>query len=376
MLEKNVLKVETPGDGCYPIHIESGSLDTVAVFCSRHAPAHRYCVIADSQVAQLYGERVLEAFRREDINVEIISFPAGEWNKSCEAWSSLSNKLISAGFGRDSAIVALGGGVTGDLAGFVAATYMRGVPVVQVPTSLLAMLDSSVGGKTGIDTDAGKNLIGAFHHPAGVLVDPVVLKTLPRDQRCAGLAEAIKTAAILDEDLWDWMGVHAHELVKGGTDASAQLVARVVSHKAHIVAEDPAEQNLRSILNFGHTVGHALEALEGYKLLHGEAVAAGMRIEACMGESLGITKLGTTKQIEALLEQCLLGGLWEVDRRSAEVREAMLLDKKSLKNRVRCVFLSQIGTVATDTEGHYTFPLDREELDDLLSTALTANPKD
>ena len=133
-------------------------------------------------------------------------------------------------------------------------------------------------------------------------------------------------------------------------------MARVVSHKARIVTEDPAEQNLRAILNFGHTVGHALEALEGYKLLHGEAVAAGMRIEARMGESLGITELGTTKQIEVLLEQCMLVGSWEVERRPAEIREAMLLDKKSLQDHVRCVFLSQIGTVATDTEGSLHVP--------------------
>ena len=370
MTEANVLEVETPRGGCYPLHIEPGSLDTVAVFCARHAPAHRYCVIADSEVARIYGERVLEAFRTRDTNAELISFPAGEWNKSREQWALLCDKLVAAGFGRDSAIVALGGGVTGDLAGFVAATYMRGIPVVQVPTTLLAMLDSSVGGKTGVNTDVGKNLIGVFHHPAGVLVDPVVLETLPRYQRCAGLAEAVKTAAILDTELCEWMEAQTPALVDGEAYPSAQLVARVVSHKVRIVTKDPAEHGFRAILNFGHTVGHALEVLEGYKLLHGEAIAAGMRVEARLGESLGITEVGTAKRIEGLLEKCMLIGSWETDRRPTEIREAMLLDKKALQDSVRCVFLSRIGTVATDAEGRYTFPLAGDELDDLLATAI------
>ena len=266
--------------------------------------------------------------------------------------------------------MALGGGVAGDLAGFVAATYMRGLPVVQLPTTVLAMLDSSVGGKTGVDTEAGKNLIGAFHHPSAVLIDPAVLETLPRHQRCAGLAEAVKTAAILDVELWEWMASHASELVAGEPSASTELIARVVRHKATVVEDDPLERGVREILNFGHTVGHALEALEGFKLLHGEAVAAGMRVEARLGERLGITRPGTARRVAAALAACGLDGDWEEERRATEIREAMSRDKKARRARVRCVFLKQVGEVATDPEGRYGFTLDEAALGEPLAAAL------
>ena len=370
MTEAKVLEVEIPGGGSYPLHIEAGALDDMASFCTRHAPAHRYAVIADSHVGRLYGDPVVGRLRDSGLDAELVSFPAGEWNKTREQWAGLGDRLLHAGFGRDSAFIALGGGVTGDLAGFVAATYMRGVPIIQAPTSLLAMLDSSVGGKTGVDTEAGKNLIGAFHHPAGVLIDPAVLETLPRHQRSAGLAEAVKTAAILDEDLWNWIGLRAAELVEGELEPSAELVERVVRHKAGVVSEDPSERDRREILNFGHTVGHALEALEGYKLLHGEAVAAGMRVEARWGESLGITQVGSAERMAAALEACELDGSWETDRRPSEIRDAMSWDKKTRRARVRCVFLARIGQVATDPEGRHAFELTDGDLGDPLSAAL------
>ncbi len=370
MTEAKVLEIEVPGGGSYPLHIGPGVLDDVAPFCARHAPAHRYAIITDSQVGRLYGGRVLERLGDHGLDAELVTFPAGEWNKTRKQWTELSDRLLDSGFGRDSAVIALGGGVTGDLAGFVAATYMRGVPIIQAPTSLLAMLDSSVGGKTGVDTHAGKNLVGAFHHPAAVLVDPVVLETLPRHQRSAGLAEAVKTAAILDEDLWDWIESRGPELVEGEFDPSAQLVERVVRHKARIVSEDPSERGRREILNFGHTVGHALEALEGYKLFHGEAVAAGMRVETRWGESLGITEAGTAERMAALLKVCELDGSWESDRKPSEIRDAMSKDKKARRARVRCVFLAGIGQVASDPEGRHTFELTDRELGDPLVAAL------
>ena len=369
-MSRRTLEVRTPAGGRYPIHIEPGLLGDVAAVCRRHAPAHRYAVITDSQVARLYGSTVVASFAGAGLGAELVPFPAGERNKSREQWAALSDRMVRAGFGRDSAVVALGGGVAGDLAGFVAATYMRGLPVVQVPTTLLAMLDSSVGGKTGVDTEAGKNLIGAFHHPSAVLIDPAVLRTLPRHQRCAGLAEAVKTAAILDLELWRWIESRAAHLVGGEPAASAELIERVVRHKAAVVADDPLERGVREILNFGHTVGHALEALEGYKLLHGEAVAAGMRVEARLGESLGITERGTARRVTAALEACGLDGDWETERRPTEIREAMSRDKKARQARVRCVFLARVGEVATDPDGRHSFTLDDEALGEPLAAAL------
>ena len=369
-MTRRTLNVRTPAGGSYPIHIEAGLIEGAAAICRRYAPAHRYAVIADSQVARLYGDRVVSRLGEAGLAADLIAFPAGEWNKNREQWAALSDRLVRAGFGRDAAVLALGGGVAGDLAGFVAATYMRGVPVVQLPTTLLAMLDSSVGGKTGVDTEVGKNLIGAFHHPAAVLIDPAVLGTLPRHQRCAGLAEAVKTAAILDVELWDWIAAHAPGLVDGEPSASAELVARVVRHKAEVVADDPLERGVREILNFGHTVGHALEALEGYKLLHGEAVAAGMRAEARLGESLGITEPGTARRVAEVLAACGLDGDWETERRATEVREAMSRDKKARRARVRCVFLKRVGEVATDRDGRYGFALDDKTLGEPLAAAL------
>lgn len=371
-----VLHVPVPGGPGYDVRIERGALDEVGRHARDAAPAHRYAVIADSQVMRHCGARLLKGLEGAGLRVDALEFPAGEWNKSREEWARLSDRLLAAGVGRDSAIVALGGGVTGDLAGFVAATYMRGIPVVQVPTTLLAMLDSSVGGKTGVDTDAGKNLIGAFHHPSLVVIDPEVLATLPRPQRLAGLAEGIKTAAILDLELWEWIEERAQVLVDGEIDALAELVRRVVTHKIDVVAGDPAEAGRRAILNFGHTVGHAIEALEGYTVLHGEAVAAGMRVEARLGEALGITRAGTADRIAALLEACGLDREWESERRQDEIVEAMSLDKKARAARPRCVFLRTIGEVARGPAGEHTTELDDEALGAPLAAALRSGSED
>lgn len=373
-MSRRTLEVGHAEGATYPVHIETGLLGHAAWVCRTYAPAHRYAVIADSQVARLYGGSVVSGLEGAGFAADLFPFPAGEWNKNREQWAALSDRMLHARFGRDSAVVALGGGVAGDLAGFVAATYMRGVPVVQIPTTLLAMLDSSVGGKTGVDTEAGKNLIGAFHHPSAVLIDPAVLETLPRHQRCAGLAEAVKTAAILDAELWDWMARASATLPDGDPDACAELIERVVGHKAAVVGDDPLERGRREILNFGHTVGHALEALEGYKLLHGEAVAAGMRVESRLGELLGITERGTSDRIAALLEACGLDGDWESDREAAEIRDAMSQDKKARLDRIRCVFLARIGEVATGAEGRYSVGLDEKHLDQPLATALRPAP--
>ncbi|MFQ5889994.1 MAG: 3-dehydroquinate synthase [Gemmatimonadota bacterium] len=366
------LRVPIPGAGPgeYLVEIERGSLDLLPDRCLHRAPAHRYAVIADSRVAELLGKRVLAAFREAGCPADLFAFPAGEWNKTREEWARLSDELLAAGLGRDGAIIALGGGVTGDLAGFVAATYMRGVPVVQVPTTLLAMLDSSVGGKTGVDTLSAKNAIGAFWQPAHVLIDPELLATLPPHHRAAGLAEAAKAGAVRDAGFFEWMELRAGELAAGDVGALAELIERAVAIKAGVVAADPLERGERAILNFGHTIGHALEALSGYALLHGEAVGAGMRVEARLGEGLGLTRPGTADRLEALLEACGLLERPEEERRPEELLEAARRDKKGREGRLRWVLLGGIGEVLRDPEGAYTHALAEEECLVPLAAAL------
>ncbi len=375
--EPDVLVVESPDDGPgYRVHVARGSLARVGELCLAEAPAHRYAVIADSQVARLYGAPTLESLRAAGADADLAAFPAGEWNKTREEWARLSDHLLRDGHGRDSAVVALGGGVTGDLAGFVAATYMRGIPVIQVPTTLLAMLDSAVGGKTGVDTDAGKNLIGAFHHPALVVIDPDLLTTLPRHQRAAGLAEAVKTAAILDLALWERLESSAVDLVEGEPAELEALVRSVVAHKIEVVSEDPRESDRRAILNFGHTVGHALELLAGYGILHGEAVAAGMRVEARLGESLGVTEAGTAERVSRLLEACELDRAWEGERPPSDLWRVLASDKKARGGRPRCVLIRRPGEVAVAADGRHTHPLPADRGEEWLSAALRFGSQD
>ena len=353
----------------YEVSVEAGSFARLGEVCRERASAHRYAVVADSRVAELYGQRALDSVRGAGGEADLFTFPAGEWNKTSEEWAALSAAMVRAGVGRDSVLIALGGGVTGDLAGFVAATFLRGIPVVQVPTSLLAMIDSSVGGKTGVDTDAGKNLIGAFHHPVHVLVDPDLLSTLPAHHVPAGLAEAIKAGAVADAKLLEWIETRAEALLDREGGVIAELIARAVRVKADIVARDPGERGERAVLNFGHTIGHALELLFGYGLLHGEAVACGLRVEARLGEAFGVTEEGTAARLEMILDACGLDNRAEQERRPDEIWRVAARDKKARGGELRCVFLESIGRVARGDDG-YTHVLDEERTLRALERAL------
>jgi 3-dehydroquinate synthase len=365
---------ETPARS-YEVRIRPGGLEDLGEVCAAAAPAHRYAVVADSHVAELYGRRALNSLAKAGLAADMFTFPAGEWNKSREQWAELSDALLGAGFGRDGAVVALGGGVTGDLAGFLASSFMRGVAVVQVPTTLLAMVDSSVGGKTGVDASAAKNAIGAFHHPRAVLIDPSLLDTLPPYQRVTGLAEAVKAAAVRDAALFEWIGGRAADLERGELEATAELILRSVRIKAGVVAEDPEETGLRAILNFGHTVGHALETLSGYAVLHGEAVAAGMRVEAWLGEEIGVTESGTGARLDEVLNGCGLPEVLEQDHTAERLLEAARPDKKAREGALRWVLLRRVGEVAGDSRGGFTRPLRAEECLEPLAAALRTAAK-
>jgi 3-dehydroquinate synthase len=339
----------------YALTIERDALDRVGAIAQSVAPAHRYVIIADDVTGPLYAERVAAGFSGEQ--PLHLRFRAGEASKTRKTWIALTDALLDAGCGRDTTIVALGGGVTGDLAGFVAATFLRGVPYVQVPTTLLAMVDSSIGGKTGVDTVDGKNLVGAFHRPAAVIADPAILRTLPPEHLRAGLAEAVKHAVIADEALFEWIELHAGDvLADPGGPLMTELIGRAVAIKARVVEADERESGLRKVLNFGHTIGHAIEQLSGYTLLHGDAVAIGMVIEVRAAEAVGIADPGTCDRIVSMLRRLELPTELPPATDVQRVLDVTRTDKKARDGVVEYALPTRIGEMAGAASG-YGIPL-------------------
>jgi 3-dehydroquinate synthase len=330
-------------DASYDILIGPGLIRQLATIVREYCPAAAYAVISDSHVGTIYGEELVQRLSAGGDRVELLTFPAGEWNKTRDTWASLSDRMLAAHFGRDSAVIALGGGVVNDLAGFVAATYLRGVPLVQVPTTLLAMIDSSIGGKTGVDVPAGKNLLGAFHQPRVVVADPELLASLSSVQLSAGLAEAVKHGAIADAEYFAFLENEYAAIFAKHAPALERLVRRSVEIKAAVVAQDEREQGKRAILNFGHTVGHAIEATSKYEVLHGEAVAMGMVYESRLAERLGVAVSGTSQRIATVLERLNL----PIERPNAsdvdELIVAMRADKKVRDGAIRLALPRAIG---------------------------------
>ncbi|MFI5310289.1 MAG: 3-dehydroquinate synthase, partial [Gemmatimonadales bacterium] len=279
----------------------------------------------------------------------IFTIPAGEASKSREQWSRLTDEMLDSGYGRDSAILALGGGVVGDLAGFVAATFMRGIPLVQVPTTLLGMIDAAIGGKTGVDTRAGKNLVGAFHHPALVIVDPRVLGTLSVAHVRNGLAEAVKHAVVASPSDFVWLSTNMPAIARGGglgDESAERLIRWNIRLKAHIVMRDERESGVRKILNFGHTIGHAIESLSGYTMLHGECVAIGMVVESRIAVRAGVGDEGLADVISPVLRDAGL----PVEPPAAMTAEALLAatrsDKKARGGAVEYALPAKLGVMA------------------------------
>ena len=350
----------------YPIYVRPGLIDDLGPLIAEACPAHLYAVLSDSRVAELYGERVLAALKGCGLSASLFRFAAGEWNKTRETWGELSDGMLRSGFGRDTVVVALGGGVAGDLAGFVAATYMRGLPVVQIPTTLLAMLDSSVGGKTGVDTRAGKNLVGAFHQPSLVVIDPLVVKTLPTPQLAAGLAEAFKHGLILDAAYFEDLIRNLDRIFDCDAEELTDMIVRSVEIKAEVVGRDEREGGYRRILNFGHTIAHAQEAVSGYAWLHGEAVAAGMVAEAAIGEAVGVTRAGVAEKIRTALMAARLPVEVDGDIDPAHFFKALELDKKREGGRTMYTLLAEVGRVAGSVEEGWTREVSEEAVREVL----------
>lgn len=359
-----------PASAGYDVVIRNGALKELPERITAAAPASAYAVITPFGLQDTLGARVRADLHAAGLHAELLGFDDGELHKTRETWAALTDRMLELRFGRDSCIIALGGGVTGDVAGFVAATYMRGIPFVQVPTTLLAMIDASVGGKTGVDTPAGKNLVGVFHSPEVVIVDPAVLATLPPVQIRSGLAEAVKHGAILDADYFAWIDQHAADLLSLEPSALEHLVARSVQLKAGIVSADPLESGRRAILNFGHTVAHALERFVGYTIPHGFAVSTGMCAEAALGEAAGVTDVGTADAIRTLLTRLELPvrAAYEPDA----LMDAMAVDKKARSSRPRFVLLRHVGECATDARGTWTHVVDSDSLRRVLQQGTPA----
>ncbi|MEO6057755.1 MAG: 3-dehydroquinate synthase [Gemmatimonadales bacterium] len=355
--------VVSHGLGRYPVYVEPGLLGRLEALVAEHLGGARVAMIADASVHALLQSGRLG---REPWVGRSLTFPAGEASKTREQWARLTDALLDEGYGRDSGIVAFGGGVAGDLAGFVAATYMRGLPCVQVPTSLLAMLDASVGGKTGVDTPQGKNLIGAFHPPVAVLADPRALATLPERDYRGGMAEAVKHGLIADAEYFEWMEREAGALLARDEAALTRLVRRSVEIKAHVVSEDEREAGRRAILNAGHTVAHALERATGYGVPHGEAVALGLVAECALAESLGVASAGLGARVARLLSRLGLPVRLAEPVAAERLIQAMGSDKKNRSAQVRFALPRELG--AMDGGDRWT----REASETAIREALTA----
>ena len=335
----NTLKVEL-GSRSYPILIGEGLLGRRELL-GQHVPARDVLVVSNAIVAPLYLDAVSESLRPRRV-VEAV-LPDGEAHKTLTNVARLLDVLVANRFGRDCAVIALGGGVVGDMAGFAAACYQRGVSYAQVPTTLLAQVDSSVGGKTGVNHPAGKNLIGAFHQPSVVLTDTRTLATLPARELRAGLAEVIKYGLICDAAFFGWLETHLDELLAGDPAALAHVIRRSCEIKAEIVGRDEREQADRALLNLGHTFGHAVESATGYtQWLHGEAVGAGLLMAAAMSCECGLLNESEVARIRRLIGRSGLPEKIEGVTPQAAL-EHMRMDKKVQGGRIRLVLLRKIG---------------------------------
>lgn len=300
-------------------------------------------VIADGKIGRTYLAPLQRHLRRHGFEGMSVRIPSGEGHKSLAVVQYLVGALLEAGIGRDGAIIALGGGVIGDLAGFVAATYQRGIAVVHLPTTLLAQVDSSIGGKVGVNHPRAKNMIGAFHQPVLVWADVRHLRTLPRRELISGLAEVIKCGIIRDAALFGWLERHLDDVVEGGTPALYHVVRRAASLKASVVSKDERDSGLRIILNHGHTVGHALEAAAGFRRLrHGEAVLLGMLAECIISVELGLLRASDFERIVALIARLPVP---RPQLRISHILSHLRHDKKNLRGRTRFVLPTSIGRV-------------------------------
>ena len=335
----------------YPILIGNGLLQDERSYPVKRG--ERVMIVTNPTVAQFYLDTVTFALKKRGCEVDHVLLPDGEKYKTLESLNLIFTALLQGNHGRDTTIIALGGGVIGDVAGFAAASYQRGVRLIQIPTTLLSQVDSSVGGKTAVNHELGKNMIGAFYQPSMVIIDTHTLGTLPKREVNAGLAEVIKYGAILDYEFFEWLEAHIDELVALNNESLQHCIARCCQIKADVVARDEIEKGDRALLNLGHTFGHAIETHLGYgNWLHGEAVSTGMMMAASLSGQLGDISVADVSRLEKLLARANLPTLSPDSMQPEDYLPHMMRDKKVLAGKLRLVLLKSLGQayIATDTD--------------------------
>lgn len=330
----------------YDIYIGSGTLGRLGETLGLFRLSPKIAMVSNPTVLSLYGTRVSDSILQAGFDLITVTIPDGEEFKDLSWVQRIYDELLRHRLDRLSALLALGGGVIGDITGFAASTYMRGIPYIQIPTTLLAQVDSSVGGKTGVNHRLGKNMIGTFWQPSIVWIDTDTLKTLPQRQLLAGLAEVIKYGIIRDEELFIFLEHNREKILNLDPEALTHIIMRSCEIKADVVSKDERESGLRAILNFGHTIGHAIETATGYtRFLHGEAVAIGMHLEAKLSHILGITDSRHVEKIKRLLDAYGLPAEIPSDILIEDLISSMKLDKKAVAGELKIVLLERIGKV-------------------------------
>ena len=343
-MDEKIVEVEL-GERSYKIHIGLNILYTIGERIKQFHFPHKAALVSNSNLMKLHGERVISNLKNNGFEMEVIEIPEGERYKNMYETEKIYDRLLSGKHDRYSPLIALGGGVVGDLTGFVAATYRRGIPYIQIPTSLLAQVDSSVGGKTAVNHPLGKNMIGAFYQPAGVFIDLNVLKSLPEIEFRCGMAEIIKYGIIADEMLFTFLGSRREDIKNMDFNALQYIIESSCKIKVSIVSKDEREKGLRSVLNFGHTIGHALESLTGYeKYKHGEAVAIGMVVAAFISHEVGLCAKKDVERVKALIESYDLPT--QMPEISPEkILTALYYDKKVKDDKIKLILMKQPGSV-------------------------------
>lgn len=349
-----------PRRGATRIRVGSGVIDSLVTDLARELPARPLVLISDDVVAPLHAEPLRRRLERAGLPVSLLTFPHGEANKSRRTKERLENRMLELGAGREAAVVAVGGGVTGDLAGFLAATWHRGVPVVQVPTTLLAMADAALGGKTAVNLPGGKNLVGCFHQPWGVYADVGTLATLDEERFVEGFAEVVKAAVIGDAELFRWLEARHEALLARDAKVLTRAVAACMRIKGRVVKRDEREAGRRAILNFGHTVAHALEAATRFRIHHGRAVAVGLRAESLLAVRMTGFSAAQAERVRRLVEAFGLPTRLPGRVRPESVVRLTRRDKKARGGEVRYALPRRIGRMLPAPG--FTLPVDESVL--------------
>lgn len=330
-------------DHSYGIVIQPGVLNTIPTDLKKKQWGQKYCVITDTTVKKLYGDELVQNMRELGLNATLLAFQPGESNKNLKTVEKLLNQMIQLGHNRESCVIALGGGVVGDTAGFVASIFMRGIPFIQIPTTLMAMADSGIGGKTGVDLMGGKNLVGTFAQPKQVYIDPQVLSTLPKKHLANGLAEIVKHGLIRDKGILKILKKFPEKATEGHTTTITKLLIRSCKVKTRVIQRDTYEKNLRMILNYGHSIGHAIEHASKYQLNHGQAVAIGINLENRLAVDRKLMKPKQCEAIEEILKSLKLPTIIpeKIDR--DPILKALKFDKKNKGDTFTFTLLKRPG---------------------------------